>query len=106
GVRLRRHRAMVIFGPSYPFLADCYVYKMIAQHEAQHSETILQTIQLIGELTYEPGRRVEPRRALVSMDAEYAVIPAGPFVMGTDNRSFAYDNERPAHVVELARYRI
>ena len=40
------------------------------------------------------------------MDAEYAVIPAGPFVMGTDDRSFAYDNERPAHVVELARYRI
>ncbi len=104
--RVRRHLAQVNFDPSDPLLADGYVYKMIAQHEAQHSETILQTIQLIEDLTYEPGRRTEPRRALVSMDAEYAVIPAGPFVMGTDDRSFAYDNERPAHVVELPRYRI
>ncbi|HTD25690.1 MAG TPA: L-histidine N(alpha)-methyltransferase, partial [Candidatus Elarobacter sp.] len=104
--RVRRHLAQVNFDPSDPLLADGYVYKMIAQHEAQHSETILQTIQLIEDVTYEPGRRVEPRRALVSMDAEYAVIPAGPFVMGTDDRSFAYDNERPAHVVELPRYRI
>jgi len=104
--RVRRQLTQVNFDPSDPLLADGYVYKMIAQHEAQHSETILQTIQLIEDVTYEPGRRVEPRRALVSMDAEYAVIPAGPFVMGTDDRSFAYDNERPAHVVELARYRI
>jgi iron(II)-dependent oxidoreductase len=34
------------------------------------------------------------------------VIPAGPFVMGTDDRSVAYDNERPAHGVDLPRYRI
>jgi iron(II)-dependent oxidoreductase len=31
-------------------------------------------------------------------------IPAGPFVMGTDDDPWAYDNERPAHVVDLAAF--
>jgi len=79
---------------------------MIAQHEAQHSETILQTIQLMGGISYEPPRRCEPRDAVVTLDAQEAIIPAGPFVMGTDDRSVAYDNERPAHLVTLERYRI
>jgi len=104
--RTRRQLARASFDPSDPLLADGYVYKMIAQHEAQHTETILQTIQLIDDLEYEPGRRAEPRSAAVGMDAPYAVIPAGLFVMGTNDRGFAYDNERPAHVVELPRYRI
>jgi gamma-glutamyl hercynylcysteine S-oxide synthase len=104
--RLHRQLAQASFDPSDPLLADGFVYKMIAQHEAQHTETILQTIQLIEDLRYEPGLRREPRSPVVPIDAEYAVVPAGPFVMGTDNRSFAYDNERPAHVVELPRYRI
>jgi iron(II)-dependent oxidoreductase len=104
--RTSRQLAQVSFDPSDPLLADGYVYKMIAQHEAQHTETMLQTMQLIEDVVYEPGRRVEPPGATVPIDADYAVIPAGPFVMGTDDRGFAYDNERPAHVVELARYRI
>jgi iron(II)-dependent oxidoreductase len=105
-LRVRRQLARATFDPSDPLVADGYVYKMIAQHEAQHTETILQTIQLIDGVVYEPSRRREPPGAVVPIDAEYAVIPAGPFVMGTDERSFAYDNERPAHVVELPRYRI
>ena len=105
-LRTRRQLTQVNFDPSDPLLADGYVYKMIAQHEAQHTETILQTIQLVERLDYEPGRRAEPRGAAVVIDAEYAVIPAGPFVMGTDDRGFAYDNERPAHLVDLPRYRI
>src|SRR5262245_28913502 len=105
-LRTRRQLARASFDPSDPLLADGYVYKMIAQHEAQHAETVLQTIQLIEDLVYEPARRSEPKGAGVAIDVAEAVIPAGPFVMGTDDRSFAYDNERPAHVVELPRYRI
>jgi len=105
-LRTRRQLAQVTFDPTDPLLVDGYVYKMIAQHEAQHTETVLQTIQLIDGLVYEPSRRREPAAAIVSPDAEYAVIPAGPFVMGTDDRTIAYDNERPAHLVELPRYRI
>jgi iron(II)-dependent oxidoreductase len=33
-------------------------------------------------------------------------VPGGAFVMGTDDVPWAYDNERPAHVVTLAPYRI
>jgi iron(II)-dependent oxidoreductase len=109
--RVRRELARASFDPADPLLADGYVYKMIAQHEAQHTETVLQTIQLIRhapeeDFVYEPARRTEPKAAAVPVDAEYAVIPGGPFVMGTDDRGFAYDNERPAHVVDLPRYRI
>jgi iron(II)-dependent oxidoreductase len=109
--RVRHELARATFDPADPLLADGYVYKMIAQHEAQHTETVLQTIQLIRRapddgFAYEPARRTEPKGAAVPLDAEYAVIPAGPLVMGTDDRGFAYDNERPAHVVELPRYRI
>ncbi|MCB1222243.1 SUMF1/EgtB/PvdO family nonheme iron enzyme, partial [bacterium] len=34
------------------------------------------------------------------------LVPAGPFEMGTDDRSAAYDNERGRHVVDLPTYRI
>ncbi len=111
-IRLRTRARLqdVSFDPSDPLLADGYVYKMIAQHEAQHIETVLQTIQLIDDLVYEPGRRREPPAAVVPVGTEtggdMVVVPAGPFVMGTDDRSFAYDNERPAHQVDLPRYRI
>ena len=33
-------------------------------------------------------------------------MPGGPFVMGTDTEPWAYDNERPAHVVDLPAFRI
>ena len=32
-----------------------------------------------------------------------ATCPAGPFLMGTDDRTLAYDNERPAHEVDVPR---
>ncbi|MDQ3898301.1 MAG: SUMF1/EgtB/PvdO family nonheme iron enzyme, partial [Actinomycetota bacterium] len=38
--------------------------------------------------------------------AEEVAIPGGPFVMGTDDEAWAYDNERPAHVVDLPAFRI
>jgi iron(II)-dependent oxidoreductase len=105
-LRTRRQLADVSFDPSDALLADGYLYKMIAQHEAQHTETVLQTIQLIDDLVYEPSRRCEPRQPAVALDDGWTVVPAGPFVMGTDDRSFAYDNERPAHLVDLPAFRI
>jgi len=95
------------FPANDPLLAGGFIHAMLAQHEAQHSETILQTIQLIDDLVYEPPRRREPPGAVAPVDeAAEAVIPAGPFLMGTDDRRFGYDNERPAHEVFVPRYRI
>jgi gamma-glutamyl hercynylcysteine S-oxide synthase len=58
-------------------------------------------------VSYEPARRERPRAARVRLDPAWqAYVPAGPFVMGTDDRGLAYDNERPAHEVVLGAYRI
>jgi iron(II)-dependent oxidoreductase len=89
-----------------PLLGGGFVHAMLAQHEAQHSETILQTIQ-IAAIGYEPARREPAAGARVRVDETWqAYVPAGRFVMGTNDRTFAYDNERPAHEVELPPYRI
>jgi iron(II)-dependent oxidoreductase len=89
-----------------PLLRDGYVFSLIAQHEAQHSETILQSIQLMPALSYEPSRRREAGAAASEKirSVPDLFVPGGAFVMGTDDRAVAYDNERPAHVVELPSY--
>jgi iron(II)-dependent oxidoreductase len=88
-----------------PLLGDGFVHAMLAQHEAQHTETMLQTVQLVRDLAYEPARRREPPPAVVPVPDADAVVPAGWFVMGTNDR-FAYDNERPAHEVWVERFHI
>jgi len=91
--------------PGTPVLRDGFVYRMVAQHEYQHGETILQTLQLKLGTPY-PAPRVRafgpgttPRNAMVR-------FPGGRVVIGTDDRSAAYDNERPAHEVEIAPFLI
>lgn len=83
-----------------------YVYRMVAQHEYQHNETMLQALQLLDDPPYRapravatpPGRRVEGERDGMVR------FPGGRVEIGTDDRSAAYDNERPRHVVDLAPF--
>src|SRR5687768_15456668 len=42
-----------------PLLRDGYVYNMVLQHEYQHNETILQTLQLKKGEPYRAPRRIE-----------------------------------------------
>ena len=85
-----------------------YVYRMVAQHEYQHNETILQALQLKGEGPYRAPRSVAvPAGRPVAADAEGMVrFPGGVVEIGTDDRTASYDNERPRHRVELAPFRI
>jgi iron(II)-dependent oxidoreductase len=91
-------------------LAGGYVYRMVAQHEYQHNETILQALQLKDE----DGARYRAPRAIatpagrpVAGDADGMVrFPGGTVQIGTDDRTASYDNERPAHAVEIAPFRI
>ena len=89
-------------------LRDGYVFRMVAQHEYQHNETILQALQLKDDPPYRAPRAFPtPAGRPVAADAEGMVrFPGGAVEIGTDDRSAAYDNERPAHVVELAPFRI
>ncbi len=89
-----------------PLLCEGYVFPMLAQHEAQHAETMLQAIQLMPDLVFEPSRRIDPPRARLVLPSREVWVAAGAFTMGTDDRSVAYDNERPAHEVWLDTFRI
>jgi iron(II)-dependent oxidoreductase len=76
---------------------DDFLVGMVAQHELQHVETMTQTLALAG-LTGPNGLP----RVTASGDVR---VPGGPFPMGSDD-PWAYDNERPAHVVDLLPFRI
>ncbi len=88
-----------------PLLKDGYVYNMVLQHEYQHNETILQTLQLKKGDPYHPADKVSiPSRShekngMVSFNG-------GRVSVGTNDRSAAYDNERPQHVIDLPAFHI
>ena len=89
---------------SKPLLTGGYVYRMVLQHEYQHNETILQTLQLKRGSSYSPAVRWEvPSQPHLSQGqtAGMTRFPGGLVEIGTDDRSVAYDNERARHQVAL-----
>jgi iron(II)-dependent oxidoreductase len=84
--------------PSAVLPAGEFSVPLVVQHEAQHQETILQAIALRADLEYRPRfASMSSTRLATRAVAERVLIPGGPFIMGTDDREWAYDNERPAH---------
>jgi gamma-glutamyl hercynylcysteine S-oxide synthase len=79
-----------------------YIVEMLLQHEHQHNETMLQTLQLAEPGVYAPRRTHRSGAAGVGSVA----VAARPAQIGFEGDGFAYDNERPRHRVELAAYRI
>jgi len=95
--------------PANPLARDGFVYGMVLQHEHQHDETILATRQLLGEQSGEPfdpalGGAGAASGLDVASLPEMRLIDGGPFVMGTSTHSWAYDNERGAHEVDVAPF--
>ena len=84
------------FNGGDPLLERGFVVGMVAQHELQHAETMAQTLALAGLPEQGPPE--------VRASGE-ATVPAGPFTLGS-TEPWAYDNERPAHVVDLPAFRI
>ena len=88
-----------------PLLLDGYVYRMVLQHEYQHNETMLQTLQLKQGTPYSPAERwATPAPALEVAPGAMVRFPGGIVPIGTEDRSAAYDNERPVHSVELTPF--
>jgi iron(II)-dependent oxidoreductase len=80
---------------------------MVLQHEYQHNETILQTLQLKQGAPYSPHARFELPGAVYrpgTAMGDMVRFPGGTVTIGTDDRSAAYDNERPRHPVDVAPY--
>jgi iron(II)-dependent oxidoreductase len=84
-----------------PLVRDGYVFRMVLQHEYQHNETILQTLQLKRGTPYAPLERRGLPPALRAPSGEMVRFPGGDVEIGTSDRSEAYDNERPRHVVNV-----
>jgi iron(II)-dependent oxidoreductase len=83
-----------------PLLRDGFAFGLVIQHEQQHVETMLQTIQLSG-WEHEGGGP-----APIAGNAGDVLMEAGPFVLGTDDEPWSYDNERPAHEAATGSFRI
>jgi iron(II)-dependent oxidoreductase len=80
-----------------------FVFGMVLQHEHQHDETMLATHQLRRGDPVFPATDAMPAPAALITSAE-VLVPSGPFEMGTSTDSWALDNERPAHQVDLAGF--
>ena len=92
-----------------PLLRDGFVYGMVVEHEHQHDETMLATIQLMENFAHPDAgdwRPVAVERDAGGTHEGMIDIPGGPSVIGTDEHAWVYDNERPRHEVELAPFRI
>jgi gamma-glutamyl hercynylcysteine S-oxide synthase len=79
------------------------VWDMVIQHEQQHNETMLQTLQLAEPGVFSPDRTAPAagggRPGTLHVDG-------GPRELGAPAEGFAYDNERPRHQVDLAAFEI
>jgi len=94
----------VRFDGSDPLTRGGFVYGMVVQHEHMHDETMLATHQLRkgAPALLEPvGETLRTKPAGTEV-----LIEAGPFEMGTSDDPWAYDNERPGHIVDLPAYYI
>ncbi|MBX5470057.1 MAG: ergothioneine biosynthesis protein EgtB [Thermoleophilaceae bacterium] len=90
---------------SDPLNARGLVWEMVALHEQQHDETMLQTLQIAEAGVYRPpSRRVDAPP--VERTGGTVLVEAGPFPMGDAGAGFAYDNERPRHEPDLPAFEI
>ncbi len=81
------------------------VYELVAEHEEQHQETLLQALQILEDPPYMPAqrRRLPMGRAL---QIEMIEIPEGVCTIGAPRQGFAYDNERDTHDVLVPGFQI
>ncbi len=89
-----------------PLLTGGFVYNMVLQHEYQHNETILQTLQLKTGAPYRAPRVSSARRSTGAAFDHMVRVAAGEYPVGTDDRTAAYDNERPRHIVTVSAFEV
>ncbi|HEX4682202.1 MAG TPA: ergothioneine biosynthesis protein EgtB, partial [Gemmatimonadaceae bacterium] len=114
--RVLRRLSAADFDAGDRLLRDGYVYNMVLQHEYQHNETMLQTMQLKQGMPYQAPRRygapasfrpaAESPGRPVAQSRQVARFPGSRVTIGTDDRRFAYDNERPPHERDVAPFSI
>jgi gamma-glutamyl hercynylcysteine S-oxide synthase len=111
GVRTRALDALatIDLDSDDPLLRDGFVYGLVVQHEHQHDETMLATIQLMENFAHPDAGDWRPtavERDAAETDEGMVDVAAGTAAIGTDERAWVYDNERPRHEVRVAPFRI
>ncbi|WP_372787779.1 SUMF1/EgtB/PvdO family nonheme iron enzyme [Paraconexibacter sp.] len=81
-------------------VGDGTVFEMVLRHELQHTETMLQAMRHADLLP--PTLPGPPQLG----EGSFISVPAGEHLLGARAEGFAYDNERPAHRVEVPAFRI
>ena len=97
--------ASIDFDDTNPLLRDGYVYNMVLQHEYQHNETILQTLQLKQGEPYRAPRSVSFKDSSGVPDGMIS-FPGSDVSIGTNDYAVAYDNERPKHTVRVSAFQM
>jgi len=84
---------------SNALLRGGFVFGLVIQHELQHQEEMLQTLQLRAGTEYPVPSQSPPDRAPSGPDE--VQVPGGSFTLGAADEPWAYDNELVPHDVEL-----
>ncbi|MGH2897345.1 MAG: DinB family protein [Solirubrobacteraceae bacterium] len=96
-VRARALEVLDEIGPG-----DGTLFEMVIRHEAQHNETMRQTLFLANlPGGYPTGPPRDPGAA-----EGWIEIPAGQVAIGAPAGAFSFDNERPRHAIDLGAFRI
>ncbi len=82
-------------------VGDGFLHRLVARHELQHTETMLQTMALADLLPETPSMP-----SVSDHDDRWVEIDGGAFSIGAQPHAFSYDNERPRHQVQLKAFRI
>ncbi len=82
-----------------------YFFALSLLHEDMHGEALLMTLQTLGLPAPPIGRDPPPSQAFARRDIAF---PAGAFEQGTrhEERDFVFDNEKWAHEVSVAAFRM
>jgi iron(II)-dependent oxidoreductase len=101
-----RDRTLAVLADAGP--EDGTLLELVVRHELQHSETMLQALELARVEGYVPVERAAlpaaPDGAADPLDL--VEVPGGRCAIGARATGFAYDNERPRHALDVAPFRI
>jgi hypothetical protein len=97
----------VEFVPEHQLLGDAYVYGMVVQHEHQHDETMLATLQLMEGDGYRPQAPMPPRGRRIELNnwdhsaislpfSRFAIVIAAPIRVAAQADDGAVEQARRA----------
>ncbi len=114
--QVRAYAATLTLDATNPLLRDAYAFDLVIEHELQHQETLAYLLHLLDpKLKRRPQIDDANDASTSNTDVEPATpvhasamveVTAGRAIVGAVWGEFAYDNELPAHEVELPAFRI